>query len=99
MSQPKHYYNGSETRDRDVFATIVDDGKTTILTARIRVEIPHGALEDRHATVHCASGELMLSIAEVVWEAISNKCPAWKPSTDAVATNYEGRPRAPDQGV
>jgi hypothetical protein len=70
MSQPKHYYSGSETPERDVFATIVDTDTSSILTARIRVEIPSGCLDHKQETIRIAREELTQAIGVVFCESL-----------------------------
>jgi len=70
VSQPKHYYNGFETRERDVFATIVETDTSSILTARIRVEIPRGSLDQKQETIRIAREELTQAIGVVFRESL-----------------------------
>jgi hypothetical protein len=81
MSQPKHYYSGSETTERDVFATIVETDTSSILTARIRVEIPRGSLDHKQETIRIAREELTQAIGVVFRESR-------RLDTDAASTNH-----------
>jgi hypothetical protein len=94
MSLPKHHYSGSETRERDVFATIVETDTSSILTARIRVEIPNGCLDWKQETIRVATKELAQAIDVVFRESRRLDTDA-----DAAAADYEGRSSAPSQGV
>lgn len=75
-----------------MFATIVQTDASTILTARIRVEIPHGSLDYQYITAHTAHKDLEKAMSVVLQESL-------RIPIGASTHNYEGRPRAPDQGV
>jgi hypothetical protein len=75
-----------------VFATIVQTDTSTILTGRIRVEIPRGSLDYQYITAHTAHKDLEKAMSVVLQES-------FRKPIDAAATNYEGRSRAPSQGV
>ena len=92
MSWIRHHFSGTETPSREVFATIVQTDTSTILTARIRVEIPHGSLDYQYITAHTAHKDLEKAMSVVLQES-------FRKPIDAAATNYEGRSRAPDKGV
>jgi len=92
MSRTRHYFSGTETPRREVFATIVQTDASTILTARIRVEIPHGSLDYQYITAHTAHKDLEKAISVVLQESL-------RVLIDPTATNYEGRSSAPSQGV
>ena len=92
MSWIRHYFSGTETPSREVFATIVQTDTSTILTGRIRVEIPHGSLDYQYITAHTAHKDLEKAMSVVLQES-------FRKPIDPVATNYEGRSRAPDKGV
>ena len=92
MSWIRHYFSGTETPSREVIATIVQTDTSTILTARIRVEIPHGSLDYQYITAHTAHKDLEKAMSVVLQES-------FREPIDAAATNYEGRSSAPDKGV
>ena len=81
MKPARHYYNGSETRERDVFATIVETDTSSILTARIRVAIPRGSLDHKQETIRIAREELTQAIGVVFRESR-------RLDTDAASTNH-----------
>ena len=86
MSQPKHYYSGCETTERDVFATIVETDTSSILTARIRVEIPSGgrkAMDAKFGAVCIARDQLIEAMTMVVLESLGFEL---EPLEDDVAT-------------
>ena len=70
MSQPKHYYSWCETTERDVFATIVKTDTSSILTARIRVEIPSGNRKAKFGAVCIARDQLIEAIFSVLLESL-----------------------------
>lgn len=83
MTQARHYYSGTETRERDVFATIVETDTSSILTARIRVEIPRGSLDHKLDTIRIASEELSIAIGVVFRELL-------RIDIDGKPTNHRG---------
>ena len=83
MSQPKHYYSGCETTERDVFATIVKTDTSSILTARIRVEIPSGGRKAKFRAVCIARDQLIEAITLVLLESLGFEL---EPLEDDVAT-------------
>ena len=92
MSWIRHYFSGTETPRREVFATIVQTDASTILTGRIRVEIPHGSLDHKYITAHTAHKDLEKAMSVVLQESL-------RIPIDPTATHYEGRSSAPSQSV
>jgi len=92
MSRTRHYFSGTETPRREVFATIVQTDASTILTGRIRVEIPHGSLDHQYITAHTAHKDLEKAMSVVLQESL-------RIPIDTAPPNYEGRSSAPSQSV
>ena len=82
MTPARHYYSGSETRERDVFATIVETDTSSILTARIRMEILRGSLDHQQEAIQVAREQLTQAIGVVFRESR-------RLDIDAIATNHK----------
>ena len=58
----------------------------------VKREIPRGSLDYQYITAHTAHKDLEKAMSVVLQES-------FRKPIDAAATNYEGRSRAPSQGV